>query len=591
MDTLNNIYNIDLQSIAPENDEGNIEYKYKLTNLTPEKITNRMTQMKYRINEGSGEAFYYIGVMDDGTLLGLSEAEYTESVKNLYQIATNIECFVTKLSESTINGAHIGEFLIRESDKNNYVDLKIGVAGNVDAGKSTTIGTLTKNIVDDGRGKARVHVFNHKHEIDSGRTSSVGHQIMGFDTDGNVVSSKNNQNNAWADIVNQSSKIISFFDLAGHERYLRTTIYGLTSMYPDYCLIMVGANMGVNHMTREHMSLCLTLKIPFIVIVSKIDIVPDNILDETMKRISHICKNGANKVPYNIKTKTDVLSVVKNIKNDTIVPIIQISNVTGFNLDLLKFMLNLLPVRNDFAEFINKPVELLIDNTYSVTGHSTIVSGMLRSGTVKVNDNIAIGPFFDGSYRQVKVRSIHCKYKDIKEARAGTYICISLKGIQRKDIKKGMVLVTDSPQTKIAVKEFWAFINILHSPTTIRVGYQPFVHVDQVRQVVKIVEIRKIKKQNQTQSAQTQSAQTQITEQQTTDELNQKQIDENVLRTGDKAQVKLEFIMRPEYIKPQMKLIFREGKVKAVGKVIDPSKVVDPSNATNSSNSTNQLDV
>lgn len=201
MDTLNNIYNIDLlPSIAPENDEGNIEYKYKLTNLTPEKITNRMTQMKFRINEGSGEAFYYIGVMDDGTLLGLSESEYTESVKNLYQIATNIECFVTKLNESVINGAYIGEFLIRESDKNNYVDLKIGVAGNVDAGKSTTIGTLTKNIVDDGRGKARVHVFTHKHEIDSGRTSSVGHQIMGFDTDGNVVSSKNNQNNAWADM-------------------------------------------------------------------------------------------------------------------------------------------------------------------------------------------------------------------------------------------------------------------------------------------------------------------------------------------------------------------------------------------------------
>ena len=618
MDTLNNIYNINLLSIAPENDEGNVEYKYKLTNLSPEKIINRMTQMKYRINEGSGEALYYIGVMDDGTLLGLSESEYTESVKNLYQIATNIECFVAKLSESVVStstsdktNGYIGEFLIRESDKNNYVDLKIGVAGNVDAGKSTTIGTLTKNIVDDGRGKARVHVFNHKHEIDSGRTSSIGHQIMGFDTNGNVVSSKNNQN-GWVDIVNQSSKIISFFDLAGHERYLRTTIYGLTSMYPDYCLIMVGANMGVNHMTREHMSLCLTLKIPFIVIVSKIDIVPDNILDETMKRINHICKNGANKVPYNIKTKADILNIVKNIKNDTIVPIIQISNVTGFNLDLLKFMLNLLPVRNDFAEFINKSVELLIDNTYSVIGHSTIVSGMLRSGTVKVNDNIAIGPFFDGSYKQVKVRSIHCKYKDIKEARAGTYICISLKGIQRKDIKKGMVLVTDSPQTKIAVKEFWSFINILHSPTTIRVGYQPFIHVDQVRQVVKIVEIRKIKKLNQSlvtdkqieakqveakqveakqveakqveakqveakqvEAKQVEAKQVEAKQVELTEEI--KQINENVLRTGDRAQVKLEFLIKPEYIKPQMKLIFREGKVKAVGKVIDPSKVIDQS--------------
>ena len=565
MEPLNNIYNIDFQHLIqttasslvrmqPENNEGNIEYKYKLTNLNADKISNRMTQMIYRVNEGSGEAFYHIGIMDDGTPLGLSEAEYIESVKNLYLIATNIECSVTKLSESAINGIYIGEFLIRELDKNNYVDLKIGVAGNVDAGKSTTIGTLTKNILDDGRGKARLHVFNYKHEIDSGRTSSIGHQILGFDIDGNVINSKSDRTNSWSDIVNQSSKIISFYDLAGHERYLRTTIYGLTSMYPDYCLIMVGANMGINHMTREHMSLCLTLKIPFIIIVSKIDIVPENILEETMKRINHVCKNGANKVPYQIKTKTDVLNVVKNIKTDSIVPIIQISNVTSFNLDLLKMMLNLLPVRNDFAEFISGPVELLIDNTYSVTGHSTIVSGMLRSGTIKVNDTIAIGPFYDYSYRQAKVRSIHCKYKDIKEAKAGKYICISLKNIIRKDIKKGMVLVSDIPQSKIATKEFWAFVNILHSPTTIRIGYQPFVHIDQVRQAVKIVEIKKITK--------------------LLDENNQV-IDENVLRTGDRAHVKLEFIIKPEYIKPQMKLIFREGKVKAVGKVIDYSKVLE----------------
>jgi len=560
MNRLNDLYDIDLnQNVQPENDDGNIEYKYKLTNLTPEKINNRMTQMKYRINEGCGEAFYYIGIMDDGELLGLCENEYIESVKNLYMIATNIECNVTKLSESTVNNAYIGEFLIRESDKNSYVDLKIGVAGNVDAGKSTTIGTLTKNMLDDGRGKARVHVFKHKHEIDSGRTSSVNQQIMGFDSDGNVISTKisNNNNNVWIDVVNQSSKIISFFDFAGHEKYLRTTIYGLTSLYPDYCLIMIGANTGVNHMTREHMSLCLTLKIPFIIIVSKIDIVPDNILDETIKKINHICKNGANKVPYNIKTKNDVLNIVKKIKNNSIVPIIQISNVTNFNLDLLKFMLNLLPVRNDFAEFINKPVEMLIDNTYAVVGHPIIVSGLLKSGTVKVNDNVAIGPFYNGTYKQVKIRSIHCKYKDIKEARAGTYMCISLKNIQRKEIKKGMVLVSDNPNSKIAVKEFWATVNILHSPTTIRVGYQPFIHVDQIRQSVRILEINKIKN-------------TSINNISNCGIIKE---EEHILRTGDRAELKLEFISKPEYIKPKMKLIFREGKVKAVGKIID--KVVD----------------
>ena len=521
----------------PEKFEGNIEYKYKLLNLDPEKFNKRLTQMQYRINEGYGEAFYHIGRMDNGEPLGLTKEEYDESVNNLKLLVKELNCNLSLLLETIKNNSYIGEFIIRENDATNYIDIKIGVAGNVDAGKSTTIGTLTRDILDDGRGKARLHVFKHKHEIDSGRTSSIGHQIMGFDKKGAIVNSKFEKTPTWTEIVNNSNKIITFYDLAGHERYLRTTIYGLTSIHPDYCLIMVGANMGVNHMTKEHISLCLTLKIPFIIIISKIDMVPSNVLEETMKNINNICKNGARKNPYLIKSSEDVLNVIKNIRADSIVPIIQISNITGFNLNLLKQILNLLPLRNDYAEFISKPVEYLIDDTYSVTGHSTIVSGLLKSGTIKVNDMVSIGPFFDGSYRQVKVRSIHCKFKNIKEAKAGSYICISLKNILRKEIRKGMVIVTEN---LIAKKEFYANINILHSPTTIKVGYQPFVHIEHIRQSVKITEIKK-----------------------------KSDDDNSVLRTGDRAQIKLEFIMRPEYIKPGMKLIFREGKVKAIGRILE----------------------
>jgi GTPase len=51
------------------------------------------------------------------------------------------------------------------------------------------LGVLVKGSLDDGRGKARVNLFRHKHEIESGRTSSVGMEIMGFDSKGEVVSS------------------------------------------------------------------------------------------------------------------------------------------------------------------------------------------------------------------------------------------------------------------------------------------------------------------------------------------------------------------------------------------------------------------
>ena len=59
----------------------------------------------------------------------------------------------------------------------------------VDAGKSTMLGVLVKGDLDDGRGKARVNLFRHKHEVESGRTSSVGMEIMGFDVRGDVVTS------------------------------------------------------------------------------------------------------------------------------------------------------------------------------------------------------------------------------------------------------------------------------------------------------------------------------------------------------------------------------------------------------------------
>jgi GTPase len=528
-----------LNKLDCEKEYGNIEYKRELLNLDEDKINKRMTQMKYRIYEGLGEALYFIGVADDGTLLGLNNEEYTESVNNLILIASNIECNVIKISESNKKNFYIGEFLIRENYKNNYLDIKIGVAGNVDSGKSTTIGTLTKGILDDGRGKARVHVFNYKHEIVTGRTSSIGHQIMGYDKNGNIINS--NKNNSWADIASQAVKLISFYDLAGHEKYLRTTIYGLTSIYPDYCLIMIGANMGINHMTREHIGLCINLKIPFIILVTKIDIVPENVLAETMMKINNMCKNRVRKIPYIIKNTDDIINVVKNIKSDSIVPIIQISNVTNYNLDLVKTFFNLLPIRNDYNQYITKPVELLVDNTYSVTGHSTIISGMLRSGTIKINDTLLIGPFSDSTYRQVKVRSIHINYKDLKEAKAGSFVCISLKNITRREIKKGMILISDDNNLKLAVKNFIAEVHILHSPTTIKEGYQPFVHIDQVRQSVKMNKIYKIDSKE----------------------------DDKILRTGDKANIQLEFINRPEYIKVGMRLFFREGKVKAVGKIIE----------------------
>lgn len=115
----------------------------------------------------------------------------------------------------------------------------VAVVGNVDAGKSTLLGVLTHGELDNGRGHARQRLFRHKHEMESGRTSSVGNDILGFDSVGKVVNKIDHGTLDWVKIVEKSAKVITFIDLAGHERYLKTTVFGMTGHAPDFGMLMV----------------------------------------------------------------------------------------------------------------------------------------------------------------------------------------------------------------------------------------------------------------------------------------------------------------------------------------------------------------
>ncbi len=69
-----------------------------------------------------------------------------------------------------------------------FLDLRVAVLGNVDSGKSTLLGVLTQGELDNGRGRARLNLFRHLHEIQTGRTSSISIEILGFDGKGEVRS-------------------------------------------------------------------------------------------------------------------------------------------------------------------------------------------------------------------------------------------------------------------------------------------------------------------------------------------------------------------------------------------------------------------
>ena len=72
--------------------------------------------------------------------------------------------------------------IFKVPDDQYSIELRIAVLGSSDVGKSTLLGVLTRGELDNGRGCARLNVFRHRHEVYSGKTSSISIQTMGFDS-------------------------------------------------------------------------------------------------------------------------------------------------------------------------------------------------------------------------------------------------------------------------------------------------------------------------------------------------------------------------------------------------------------------------
>ncbi|MFX1465603.1 MAG: GTP-binding protein [Promethearchaeota archaeon] len=523
---------------AKELDTGNVEYKLTLTNLltNQQKLDSLATQMHFRLGEGGGEAIYLIGVEDDGRLIGISETELEESENTLTEISALINAKVSRIRIRDGEEGKVGEYLIRRiiGAEDLPIDITIDTVGNVDSGKSTIIGCLISNELDDGRGSARLKVLRHLHEIESGRTSSVSHQVLGFDAKGRTVNYSSPSASVspltMNEVVENSSKIISFVDLAGHERYLKTTIFGLAGYAPDYSLLVIGANAGVLRMTKEHLGVSAALKIPMIVVINKIDLVNPEITKRTQDQVKSVLKlPGVDKIPMIIKNYDDMVVASKHMPSGRVAPIFKISCVTGEGFDLLRNFLNLVPARLSWFEYMNDEFLLYIDEVFSVPGVGTVVSGTINRGTIHSNDTVKLGPFSGGAlFKETKIRSIQYKRLNVRHLHAGQSGTFALHGISYDEVRKGMILTQmEDPPT---ARSFSANVFVLYHPTTIRMGYEAVIHVNTVRQTAKIIEMS-----------------------------------EAPLRTGQRANVTFRFKYKPEYIMEGQKILFREGRTKGIG--------------------------
>ena len=384
--------------------------------------------------------------------------------------------------------------------------LRIATGGNVDAGKSTFTACLFGE-KDDGRGSARATLFTHRHEKESGRTSSV-----------TIREGK----------IGQKHVVIG--DLPGHEKYFKTTISGLVGLMTDYVFIVVAANRGVTPITREHFKCSVCMNLPIIVVITKIDLTPKNILKETESAVYALCKKHQRKM-YKVHSTNVGEHVVSSLLSRAIVPTIKLSCVSEEGFDIFRTFFDKLPIWRSYN--LESACTIQIESIFSVHGVGIVVGGVCIQGTVPSNTPAFLGPFKQGEFKKVRIKSIFTEDVDSGNIEAGQYgtLAIVNKNIKRKHIYKGMVLTTDP--NVASVRKIVARIFVLHHATTIKIGYKPVVHCRTVRRSAKIIEMNK-----------------------------------DIVRSGDYAKVTLEFD-HPVFVMKGDHFVFRESKSKGLGRIIE----------------------
>jgi len=264
-------------------------------------------------------------------------------------------------------------------------------------------------------------------------------------------------------------------DLAGHSKYLKTTITGISSTYPECGFVIISKN--ITHMTKEHYSILATMKIPVLFILTKIDIIPKKIINtniENIKLLSKLYKKELIELKEELFDDSSDIKC-KYIKNNYFV---KISNKTGegYNL-LLKYISN---IRKKDKK-INKAFS--IDSVYNnITGFGTVVSG-INGISIKTGDNLFMGPFENKIFIPVKIRTIHNDYRQFCDVlEPNNRGCLSIKyNYQKykkysKYIKMGTIITNDI-NIKI-INKFKAQVAVFRgNSSNIKPGYTSYINI------------------------------------------------------------------------------------------------------------------
>tara|TARA_B100000678_G_scaffold148933_1_gene124261 strand:+ start:4311 stop:5606 length:1296 start_codon:yes stop_codon:yes gene_type:complete len=341
--------------------------------------------------------------------------------------------------------------------------LNLIITGHIDNGKSTTMGhfLMDLGVVDERTIAAHAKESEETGKGDTFKYAWVMDNIKDERARGITI-----------DLAFKKFETPKYFftliDAPGHRDFVKNMITGASEA--DCAVLVLSAKEGETDtaiapggQAREHAFLLKTLGVAQIIVaVNKMD--------------SADYKEDAYKA---VVEKGRELIKQCGYKPDN-VPFIPVSGWKGDNLVKKSENLSwysgktLLEAFDDFTvpdKPTGKPLRLPVQDVYSITGVGTVPVGRVETGSMKPNDKIIVMP--SGATGEIK--SIETHHQEMPSAQAGDNIGFNLRGIEKKDIKRGDVLGhPDNPPTVAA--EFKAQIIVIHHPTALAPGYTPVMH-------------------------------------------------------------------------------------------------------------------